>query len=168
MKRLLFYGVIIIQFICLCLIPIQDQLISTFGETIQLKQDNHVRLNHRYQGGETIYIDFEIHTISEENWMPTEEVAHNERIYVLLEADGEGIYHVKHASLTKPTAQAHQVVLKGKYRWHAEHEKAYYVEYGFEEVATEKIEAALNNQREPWIITIKMAPWGQQKVVEVN
>ena len=167
MKRVLFYTLLIFQAAVILLIAIQHHLIDDYGETIKLLRETSVANSHYYYNdSDYIYIDYEINTISQDIWEIDGELNYQEQVYIVLKPDESGIYHATRATKDKPEAVGNEVVLPGKYNYNDEMLHEYYVHYDIEEINN-------NNQyqledREQWIITVNIAPWGQKSIATIE
>lgn len=162
MKRVLFYSLLTVQSVILVILGIQYYLIDDYGTEITLLKDEYMD---RMPYSDHVYVDYEINFISKDNWEVTEDLERNERVYVLLEADESGIYHVKKVTNKKISPnQEQQTVLKGKYQYYNNYDHLrpayYYVTYGIENMKYNR--DTLNEHA----ITIKQSPWGELKVME--
>src|SRR5690625_680614 len=91
-------------------------------------------------------------------------ISHNKKVYVLLAENEDGYYNVQKASTKKMKASEDQVVLPGKYSYQGPYNHD--VDYNFEKIPKEKHEHI--SERKLLLLTVKVAPWGQKRIVEVE
>ncbi|MFD1039001.1 GDYXXLXY domain-containing protein [Virgibacillus byunsanensis] len=168
MKRILFYGLLLIQVGILSILGIQYYLIDDYGVTVKLLQEDITGPKYQaYDVGNDMYVDYEINTLPSDVWNMAESVDYNEKVYVLLEADENGVYHAVNASAEKFDAKSNQVVLTGKYQYYDSTNGEHRITYGIEQFSTNNSYTNLDSGKQ-WVISIKLAPWGQKKVIDVE
>lgn len=168
MKRILFYVVVFFQVAVIAVLSWQYFLIAQYGKSIDLLLEKREYPLFEYGDylGDT-YVDYEINTI--DSTVFPKEVAkdYNKRVYVLLEANKDGIYHVKKVSDYKLQADSNQVVFVGKYNYYDSISRMDKVTYGIEEITDQSLYMNLDKNKST-IVTVKVAPWGQKKVVAMK
>ena len=162
MKQKLFAILLLFQAAFILLVPLQHHLIGDYGKTIQLLGN----LSPYYYYDETrniLYFEYEINTIPEEKWEVSRELDFQEKLYVIVKPDENGIYEVVRATDKKPDIGAEETILLAKYSYYHEVGKEYQVEYGIEELKwEEEIE-----EGKRLLIHVNIAPWGQKVVREI-
>lgn len=167
MKRFLFYLLLLLQIAILFLLGVQYYFIDDYGRTVQLLS-KHEEMTDTYgsYNQHMTYIDYEINFIAEDAWEIAEEVDYNTKIYVLLESDSDGVFHIAKANDQKIDAEQDQVVLQGRYQYYNDMQKEYHVTYGIESFHPDfDFNRSVRDQS---IITIQLAPWGQKKVTDIE
>lgn len=156
-----------LQIAVLFLLGVQYYFIDDYGRTVQLLS-KHEEMTDTYgsYNQHTAYIDYEINFIAEDAWEIAEEVDYNTKIYVLLEADSDGVFHVVKATDRKIDAEKDQVVFQGKYQYYNDMQKEYHVTYGIESFHPDfDFDRSGRDQSR---ITVQLAPWGQKKVTHIE
>ncbi|SET14193.1 GDYXXLXY protein [Oceanobacillus limi] len=169
MKRLLVYGVILLQIVIISGIAWQDTLIDEYGQSIQLLQDQQdpLKYNSLFEFG-SMRMEYEINTIPHEKWDISEEIHYQEVIHVLLEENENGYYEVIKAANDKVEPSSDQIVLQAKYNYTDSITDNHRVQYGFEEIHGEVDEYQHLDSGKQWVVTVKVAPWNQNKVVAIE
>jgi uncharacterized membrane-anchored protein len=164
-KRVLFYGVILLQALFLLIMTASYYAIDAMGEEIRLKT---VPVDPRdIFYGDYVVLQYEISTISKELWVEHEQPEYGERVYVVLEKEGE-YHHVASISLIKPELGANETFIQGRYLYDMD-EHNMYIEYGIERYfVPEGTGKAIENSSGNLEAYIKMAPWGQLKIDRVS
>lgn len=167
-RRILFYVLLAVQIGVISILSWQYFLIDHYGETIKLVTDRENYLS--YQSGDfqgDIFLTYEINTIDHQLWEVDEEPAYHDLIYVLLEEDDAGIFHVQKASTEGLQKADNQIVLMSKYQYPLFDYKQHQVQYGFEKLVDQELHKDLSSHV-PMVVTIKIAPWKQMKVVGIT
>lgn len=166
MKRILFYLLLVIQVVVISFVAIQYALIDDYGKTVKVLQENSEPDTY-YDQADELYLDYEINELSDEEWNAPNDMNNNEQVYVLLEADKNGLYHTVEAAKKKQTAKQNQVVLAGKYQSYASEADSNQVNYGIEQIRQQEKYKQLDRKKQ-WLVTLKIAPWGQKKIVDME
>jgi uncharacterized membrane-anchored protein len=160
-KRVLFYGVVLLQALFLLLITASYYAIDTVGKEIRLKT---VPVDPRdILYGDYVILQYEISTVPKELWKVSEQPQYGDRVYVVLEKEGE--YHkVTSVSKEKPELGAKDVLLRGRYVFDMDTDSLF-IEYGIERYfVPEGTGKAIENSRGNLEAYISLAPWGQMKI----
>lgn len=166
MKRILFYTVIIIQIGVVALLGFQYTMIDKFGVPIKLElEDDSYEYYEDYQGN--IHLSYKINMIPSSKWEVDKTAVYNERVYVLLEADENEVYHVVKATSEKIYADDNQIVVLAKNDSNSYFSGMQSVTYGFELIKGSDLIEGTNASKNR-VATILIAPWGQNKVVEIK
>lgn len=166
MKRILFFVIVWLQILFLSLISFQYSLIDQFGEEIKLKT---VR-NYGQEFGwidhkENLHPNFDIERINKDKWtVDSGELTYQDKVYVVLTQDDDGFYVVKEASTKKLTAVEGEVVLIGSYNY--ADNGVYEVDFQLGNIRKELHQSI--NHRNTFTVTVKLAPWGQRKVIKLE
>lgn len=168
MKRILFYSLLLVQAIVILLIFVQHNLIGVYGTEIKLLRDGAYTSTQSYDNQyDTIYIDYEINSLSDEIWEIEEELNYDEKIYVVLEPNESEIHQGVRVTRKKPEVISNQVILPGRYISSNAAENEHFVNYDIEKVNNYDEQYKLESGKQ-WIITIKVAPWGQKAIVDIE
>lgn len=168
MKKKFFYALLVLQIIVVSLIGLQYYLIDEFGVTVKLtaKATDYMEF-HSFDDQTEVFVNFDINTIDGSDWKISKELDNNSKIYVLLEAGKDGIYHAVRASTENISAEEDQLVIAGKYQYYNSVSGLNYVNYGMEQIRnTGQFESLSSN--EEWVVTLKVAPWGQKKLMDIQ
>jgi uncharacterized membrane-anchored protein len=163
-KRVLFYGVILLQALFLLIMTVSYYAIDALGDEIRLKT---VPVDPRdIFYGDYVTLQYEISTISKELWVESDQPKYGDKVYVVLEK--EGAYHkVASVSKTKLELGENEVFLQGRYLYDM-NEKDMYIEYGIERYfVPEGTGKAIENSSGNLEAYIRLAPWGQLKIDRV-
>lgn len=165
MKRILFFGIVLLQVLFLALISFQYSLIDQFGKEIRLETVRSYSdfgwIDHKGN----LHPSLAIESIKKDQWsVDPKNIDYNEKVYILLEENKEGFHEVKEASTKKLKAVGNEVLLAGKFNY--ENNGAYEVDLQLNNIRKEVHESI--NPRNPFIVTIKKAPWGQRKITKVE
>lgn len=165
MKRYLFYFVLLIQVLLIILLVVQNGLIDRYGKTVKLITEKNDYIDNSFYE-EDFYTEYEINKISKDQWKlaQAEDLAFNERVYVLLKEDEDGIYHVVEATDEQMTAEENEVVLIGM---HPYYDSGYHVDYGIETIKNYKQYGSLDPNKQ-WLVTLKVSPWHQKKIIAIE
>lgn len=166
MKRILFYLLLVLQVAVISLIAIQYKLIDNYGKEVNILKEKSEPDTYYYPEDE-LYLDYEISDLSDEEWHAPDDMNTNEKVYVLLEADKDGVYHTVEAAEKKPKTKQNQVVLVGKYQGDISKSDNNRVNYGIEQVK-EKEKYNKLDRKNQWVVTLKIAPWGQKKIKNIE
>jgi len=163
-RRTIFYLLLILQLLVISAIGLQYYLIESFGKEITITVSGEDRGSFvDYKDRLTVYPD--IQTIPEDTWdVDPENLSYQEKVYVLLAENEDGYYNVQKASTKKMKASEDQVVLPGKYSYQGPYNHD--VDYNFEKIPKERHKHV--SERKPLVLTLKVAPWGQKRIVEVE
>lgn len=171
MKRSLFYALIIGQIALLLLIAFQDQMIDRYGKEITLRTVDARFLEYGwidYEG--YLRANLAIEVTTKDKWeVDPETLDYNERVYVLLAEDENGYYDVEKVSTKKLKARDNRVVLSARYLYDmmpTSNQIRYEVDYAIEKMSKD-LYGNINTSH-PFSVTVKVAPWGQKKVVKVE
>lgn len=167
MKRVLFYFLLILQALVLIAFSVLYEKIDKYGQTISIKTSEDFNRYHQYEQGKNIYMEYEINRIKEDRFsdVNVNEMERNESVYVLLRGE-DGMFSVIKASDKKlESMSSNEVVLKGKFQHKDSMSKEIYVHYGMEKITNRGYDHLTNG---PWLITLKVAPWGQKKIVSIE
>jgi uncharacterized membrane-anchored protein len=160
-NRFLFYGVILLQALFLLFMTASYYAIDVLGQEIRLKT---VPVDPRdIFYGDYVILQYEISTISKELWFESEQPEYGDRVYVVLEKEGD--YHkVASVSEVKLELGANDVLLRGRYLYDMNGNEMY-IEYGIERYfIPEGTGTKIENSRGNLEAYIKLAPWGQLKI----
>mgnify|MGYP001499111811 CR=1 FL=1 len=163
MKQKMFVFLLIFQAIIICLVPLQHYLIDDFGETIVLQARKSPDMYYS-SNKDFLYIDYDINEIPEENWDISRDMDYQEKVYVVLRADEEGIYRLVRVTDKKPRLNGDEFSLTGKFGYFNDHEKRYRIEYGVEQLDW-KGERPGGYK---FLIHLEVAPWGQRTVSKIE
>lgn len=163
MRHLMFYILLIIQAVILVGLAWQYYLVDSYGETVKLTVDRPISGYIEYE--DMTYIYFDINKISKDQWDIDEELTYNDIVFVLLASDDEGIAHVKKASKQKMPAGSNEFVLKAHYKY--DYSGTYHVKYGIEKILDHSLYNSVELSKRI-IATLKIAPWGQRKVIQFD
>lgn len=165
MKRILYYCVLFIQATVILLLAVQHMLIDDYGKEIKLLQDKSIHTDN-YVEPNYLYIDYEINTISNEVWDIERDLDWREKVYVVLQPNESeaGIYEPVRVTDEKPQTRANEVVLLGRYNFSNQAKRNHYVEYDIERIDNYKGQYQLSSNKR-WVVTVKVAPWGQKAIV---
>lgn len=166
MKRILFYLLLVFQVAVISFVAIQYKLIDDYGKEVNILKEKSEPDSYYYPE-DGLHLDYEINDLSDEKWHAPDNMNTNEKVYVLLEADEDGVYHTVGAAKKKLETKQDQVVLVGKYQDDISESDNNRVNYGIEQVKEKKKYSKLNRNKE-WIVTLKIAPWGQKKIVHIE
>lgn len=160
-KRLLFYGVILLQVLFLLGMAGSYYAIDKAGEEIRLKTIPVDPRDILY--GDYVILQYEISNVPKELWLSEKLPEYRDRVYVLLENDG--MYHkVVAASIEKPEVGEGEVLLSGRYMYEVD-ASTLAIEYGIEQYyIPENTGKDLENSSGNLEVFVKIAPWGQFKI----
>lgn len=164
MKRIVFYSLIVFQGIILIGLSVQYFLIDHIGKPIKLSVDSSP-MQYIDESITEITLDLAIQSATEKQWDIDESLTHNRKVYVLLEKGSDDIYAIKSVSLDPIKPKDDQVQLKASY--HYTFSGKYELSYGFEQVYMDNLYELLNDHQH-LIATVKITPWGQHKIVEIE
>jgi hypothetical protein len=156
---------LVFQVAVISLIAIQYALIGKYGETVEVLQKSPDPDMYDYQD-DGLYIDYEINYIPKNKWDLPKNIKHNEKVFVLLEANNDGLYEPVKATGKSVNTKGNQIVLSGKYQEYASEPNRKRVDYGIEHIR--KNQYSKLDQQKQWIITLQIAPWGQKKIVDIK
>jgi len=166
MKRTLFYLAIILQIAFLSLLAFQHSIIDRYGEEITLS-------THRDYGGHFGWVDhqgklmvnLDIEKIAEDKWLvDPEKLNYNDKIFAILQEDEDGFHGVKEASNKQLKVKEGEVLLVGSFLY--KDEDVYDVDFQLENIQPDLHQSI--DHRNPFSVTIKVAPWGQRKVTKLD
>lgn len=167
MKKLIFYGILVLQSVIILLISGQYYLIDRFGQEIKLKVNPQDHEDEYFQYMDEMYLDYEILTVPEQKWSGVKEPNYNDKVYVLLKPNKDGIYEIKEASTSKLEAEGEEFLILAKLQYRDDRTKAIHITYDLEYVQNERLSKGVN-VKEPAIATWIISPWGQKKLVQVE
>lgn len=170
MKRLAFYGILLLQAAVILIIPLQYQLIDAYGETIKIAQAKpDPELDYGYEADfsyPNLYVEYEMNKINKDLWKDEKPKKSGTRVYVLLEKQADGLFTVVEASTKKLVKEKDQMLLIGQYQH--DYEGIYIVNYGIENINNYQDKYSNLNSKERLAVTIKVAPWNQYKIITVE
>ncbi|WP_188207103.1 GDYXXLXY domain-containing protein [Alkalibacillus aidingensis] len=166
MRKKLFFITVILQVLFLLAMVTSSYLLERFGETIKLQTEAYDSQDVFY--GDYVELKYLVEEIRPENWFSSDEVKPNQRIYVLLTPNEDGIYQVKAASDMKLEAEGDEVVIQARYQYQ-DFNEIHHIDldigrYNLETGEREEVEAS----QERLIVSVALSPWGQKKVVDVE
>ncbi|MBM6617128.1 GDYXXLXY domain-containing protein [Bacillus suaedaesalsae] len=167
-KRLLFYGVILLQVLFLLGMAGSYFAIDKVGQEIRLKT---IPIDPRdLFYGDYVTLQYEISNVPKKLWLSEELPDYGDRVYVLVDK-GETYHKVVAASLEKLEVGEGEVLLSGRYLYEVD-TSALFVEYGIEQYyIPENTGKEIENSSGNVEVYVKIAPWGQMKIdriVEVD
>ncbi|MBO8156234.1 MAG: GDYXXLXY domain-containing protein [Bacillaceae bacterium] len=166
MKRVFFYVVTGLQALFLIAMSVSFYIMDDFGEVIRLETAPIDPPDLFY--GDYVSLRYEEERIEPEYWFGSKEVDRNEKIYVLLIPDEEGIYHVKAASDKKLAEHDDGIVITAKYQykdWNGDHRVSFGINRFYVEDNTGRQYEEIRDQL---IVTVVVVPWGQKKIVSLE
>src|SRR5690625_163888 len=103
MKRIIFYSLLLLQIFIILFLTYQFEKIDETGQFIQLETvEPEYPIDDFFYSG-SMYVDYTINQIPMEKWNKPKHVDYNNRVYVVLKSDSEGMFHVKDISTKKVT-----------------------------------------------------------------
>src|SRR5699024_5442284 len=114
--------------------------------------------------------ELEINNIYKGKWHGKKEIQYNDRVYVLLEENKEGIYEVVKATDKELAAtKDNQLVLIGKEIYEND-EKTYHVSYDFETINVKTHKDVRKDLKLPdrKKVSYKLAQWNQSKLINIE
>lgn len=171
MKRMMFFGIVLIQIVVIAILTFQFEAVDRTGKEITIKTltpDDDLYYDPLMHIGGTLYVEYDINRITEEKWNNSEPIAYNNRVYVLLEKNDEGIFEVVSAS-NQPIKSVtnEQVVLSANYSYHDKADNYHYVLYGFEEIKQIEKYGSFRADEE-LLVTVLIGKWGQREIHHVQ
>src|SRR5699024_214501 len=175
MKRILFYSLILFQVIAVSIVVIQYNLIDVYGKNATFKVHQYDKEDEYYyeeniHDFDSYMFELEVNNISKGKWHGKKEIQYNDRVYVLLEENKEGIYEVVKATDKELTAtKDNQLVLIGKEIYEND-EKTYHVSYDFETINVKTHKDLIKDLKisDMKKVSYKFAPWNQSKLINIE
>ncbi|MCM3717528.1 GDYXXLXY domain-containing protein [Fictibacillus phosphorivorans] len=122
--------------------------------------------------GDYVTLSFDISTVPVSKWKGDRESLNSgqQTVFVVLEENKEGYYDVISVHPDKPDVDDQQVTLKGKAeRFWGNTTDQIQIHYGLERYYVEENTGkALEQQASDMAVTIKIAPWGAQKITDLK
>ncbi|KGP90764.1 hypothetical protein N780_03600 [Pontibacillus chungwhensis BH030062] len=163
MKRWLFPLMVSLQVLYLVGMAGAYYAIDLFGETIDLKTAPVDPRDLFY--GDYVVVNYEISTISNENWVG-DEPQYNDKVYVKLRKDGE-VYEAQAVSHQALPTEKDEVLITGQYKGGNGDELR--IRYGIERFYVEENTGeALEGNESERVAEVAVAPWGQKKIVSLR
>ncbi|WP_246938658.1 GDYXXLXY domain-containing protein [Bacillus pinisoli] len=164
-KRALFYGVIGLQVFFLLAMSVSYYAIDWFGQEIRLKTEPVDPRDIFY--GDYVTLHYTISTIPKELWKDSEEPSYKEPVYVVIREEG-GYFEAVSVNRNRPEINDNEVLMKGRYLYDL-NESELFIEYGIERYfVQEGTGMELEEQADRMEAYIKIAPWGQMKITNVQ
>lgn len=168
MKRLLFYIFLLLQIVLLVILTGIFENFNDQGDVITIKTK--IPDYYMYDDGivkRTLYTEYEISNIDADKWNNENEIDYNNRVYVLLEENEEGIFEVVAGSDEPLKKEEHQVLVTAKYNYFDETRGFHSVRYEIEEI--EEIEKYGSfRYDDQLLVTVLIGKWGQRQILNVE
>lgn len=170
MKRVMFYGLIVIQIIFVVVLVFQFERITTTGKEIEiLTIKEYSNDDYTWEFNNSAYVEYEINKIPEERWdSEKENVSYNDKIYVLLNKSHDDVFKVKQASIKKLKAtNDDEVVIVGRSDYGFNSNEPIRVNYDFntinhiEQYGEFKSDQTLK-------VTLIVSTYGQYKITNIE
>lgn len=168
MKRILFYLLLAVQLIVLLFLTFQFEKIDEQGKMIKIHTIKPEYPMYDFVFEDSMYVEYEINKIPQEKWNNSSTVDYNNRVYVLLKRDNNGIFQVEQASIDRLTTdKEEEVVVVGTYHYHDEALGYHYVSYGMEKIKNvEQFGEFRGNDQ--LLVTMLIGKWGQYKNIAIE
>lgn len=161
MKRLIFIFLLIVQAAIILLVAFQYEWIKDNGKPIFLETKTPITT---YHANNDVYIEYEINYLPAEIWEIDEELDYREKVFVVLAPDDTGVHRAVRVTKERPELRAEEVSLPATYSYVDSIKDEYRVDYGIEKIS--QVDPGKDKHRR-WLITLKVAPWGQKAITEV-
>lgn len=169
MRKSLFYIMLFTQACIIIFLTFQFQQIDQVGTEIKLITIDEKELDgYDYPFVEDAYVEYEITKIPQEKWTGSLDLDYSEVVYVLLQRDKDGIYHVKEASDMKLSGTDNEsVVVMGQYNYYDEQNEEYRLNYHFQHIKGIE-QFGEFTYKDDLIVTLLISKWNQYKIKDVS
>ena len=164
MKRGLLYILLILQAGFLLGIGLQYYLIENVGKPVILLTD--YASSPPVYSTDINYLEYKISEIRQDIWEIETEIDYQEKLYVVLAPDEEGIYEAVRVTEKKTETNGEEIVFPGSYQYEDTQAGVYHVDYGIERMHKELTSGLSRNKQ--WKVTVHISPWGQKAVTDVE
>ncbi|MDQ0351741.1 putative membrane-anchored protein [Alkalibacillus filiformis] len=166
MRRRVLFMAVGFQVVVLLFMVTSSYALDQFGKVITIQTEAYDTEDVFY--GDYVDISYVAETVRPENWFVTEGVKSNQRIYVLLTPDEQGVYHLKAASDREMSAESDDVVIVARYRYQ-DQEQVHHIDLGLDRYHPHyEQQDEIESSQERMLVMIALSPWGQKKIVEVE
>ncbi|WP_028549822.1 GDYXXLXY domain-containing protein [Paenibacillus sp. UNC451MF] len=157
---------VLLQLLVLAGIAVSYYAVGWFGTEIKLKTAPVDPRDYLY--GDYVRLGYDISRLDSSLWNEKEiEVDSGKRVYVLLKPDVHGVYEAKGIYASKPAPQPGEAVLRGTVTNHWSGSIS--ISYGLEKYyVPEGTGRELEEQANNLIAKVKVASWGQAKIVALE
>ncbi|MCA1022534.1 GDYXXLXY domain-containing protein [Halobacillus litoralis] len=166
MKQRWFYGLVSAQILFLLLMAAAYYAMDMVGEKVVLKTAPVDPRDPFY--GDYVELGYEIEEVPGDQWEEEGASERGEKVFLLLEADEEGIYELQKAGTERFDSAKGQVVLPARYLWEDERASIHHVDIGLNRYYVEENTGKMWEQGEERLVTIVLAPWNQKKIVTLE
>src|SRR5690625_2782767 len=169
MRTPLFYIVLFVQACIIIFFIFQLERIEQVGTEIRLVTlDERELHDYDYPFIDDAYLEYEITKVPKEKWSGPLNLNYSEKVYVLLQSDKDGVYHVEEASDAKLVETNNEsVVIMGQYNYYDEQSEEYQINYNFQHIKDMERFGEFT-YKDDLIVTLTISKWNQFKVNDVR
>lgn len=167
MKKIFFSLFVASQVLLLLSMSIYYYLINDTGEIVRLKAATYDPRDMFY--GEYANLRYDIETLPARNWQGKSEPVRNEKVYVLLEENDDGIFELVSASPKKMESENGKVLIIGRMEYYNAVDGTYELDYGLNRYFIEENTGdVFNNRTTPLMVTVAVSGWGPKRILSVE
>lgn len=167
MKTKLFAGFVGLQVLLLLAMSVYHTVLGETGEIIRLETEPVDPQDIFY--GDYVTLRYEVESVPAEKWMSEQQPDRNEKVFVLLEENEDGIYDLVSAALNKPEPSGNQVVMAGKLEYYSDFQDVYELDFGIRRYFIEdNTGGQFENRSGNMTVTVAVSSWGPKRILSIE